>query len=162
MQFKNNTKQRNTSIQGLRSFKDTLPKNLKKIINKKGHIYSETLSNWKYLVGNELFKVCFPKTFKNSNRFGVSTLVVMVKRGHEVDVEYSKKNILDKMNNFFGYDVVEKLKFISFDDEQKTSSLNEIKSNNVAISKYHDKIKDVKNEKIKKSLTELTKVYKEK
>ena len=162
MQFKNNTKQRNTSIQGLRSFKDTLPKNLKKIINKKGHIYSETLSNWKYLVGNELFKVCFPKTFKNSNRFGVSTLVVMVKRGHEVDVEYSKKNILDKMNNFFGYDVVEKLKFISFDDEQKTSSLNEIKSNNVAIIKYRDKIKDVKNEKIKKSLTELTKVYKEK
>ena len=162
MQSKNNTKQRNASIQGLRSFKDTLPKNLKKIISKKGHIYSETLSNWKYLVGNELFKVCFPKTFKNSNRFGVSTLVVMVKRGHEVDVEYSKKNILDKMNNFFGYDVVEKLKFISFDDEQKTSSLNEIKSNNVAISKYRDKIKDVKNEKIKKSLTELTKVYKEK
>ena len=162
MQFKNNTKQRNNSIQGLRSFKDTLPKNLKKIINKKGHIYSETLSNWKYLVGNELFKVCFPKTFKNSNRFGVSTLVVMVKRGHEVDVEYSKKNILDKMNNFFGYDVVEKLKFISFDDEQKTNSLNEVKSNNVAISKYRDKIKDVKNEKIKKSLTELTKVYKEK
>ena len=162
MQFKNNTKQRNTSIQGLRSFKDTLPKNLKKIINKKGHIYSETLSNWKYLVGNELFKVCFPKTFKNSNRFGVSTLVVMVKRGHEVDVEYSKKNILDKMNNFFGYDVVEKLKFISFDDEQKTNSLNETKSNNVAISRYRDKIKDVKNEKIKKSLTELTKVYKKK
>ena len=162
MQFKNNTKQRNASIQGLRSFKDTLPKNLKKIINKKGYIYSETLGNWKYLVGNELFKVCFPKTFKNSNRFGVSTLVVMVKRGHEVDLEYSKKNILDKMNNFFGYDVVEKLKFISFDDEQKTNSLNEIKSNNVAISKYRDKIKDVKNEKIKKSLTELTKVYKEK
>jgi len=162
MQFKNNTKQRNTSIQGLRSFKDTLPKNLKKIISKKGHIYSETLSNWKYLVGNELFKVCFPKTFKNSNRFGVSTLVVMVKRGHEVDVEYSKKNILDKMNNFFGYDVVEKLKFISFDDEQKTNSLNETKSNNVAISKYRDKIKDVKNEKIKKSLTELSKVFKEK
>ncbi len=162
MQFKNNTKQRNTSIQGLRSFKDTLPKNLKKIINKKGHIYSETLSNWKYLVGNELFKVCFPKTFKNSNRFGVSTLVVMVKRGHEVDAEYSKKNILDKMNNFFGYDVVEKLKFISFDDEQKTNSSNETKSNNVAISRYRDKIKDVRNEKIKKSLIELTKVYKEK
>ena len=162
MQFKNNTKQRNTSIQGLRSFKDTLPKNLKKIINKKGHIYSETLSNWKYLVGNELFKVCFPKTFKNSNRFGVSTLVVMVKRGHEVDVEYSKKNILYKMNNFFVYDVVEKLKFISFDDEKINNSSNETKSNNVAISKYRDKIKDVRNKKIKKSLTELTRVYKEK
>ena len=44
----------------------------------------------------------------------------MVKRGHEVDMEYSKKrHILDKMNSFFGYSVVEKLKFISFDDELK-------------------------------------------
>ena len=74
----------------------------------------------------------------------------------------AEKNILDKMNNFFGYDVVEKLKFINFDDEQKTNSSNETKSNNVAISRYRDKIKDVRNEKIKKSLTELTKVYKEK
>ena len=162
MQFKNNTKQRNASIQGLRSFKDTLPKYVKKIINKKGHVYSETLSNWKYLVGNELFKVCYPKTFKNSNRFGVSSLVIMVKRGHEVDMEYSKKDILDKMNNFFGYSVVEKLKFLSFDDEQEIPGSSNIDVKNVAISKYQDKIKDVKNEKIKKSLTELTKVFREK
>ena len=162
MQSKNNTKQRNASIQGLRSFKDTLPKNVKKIINKKGHVYSETLSNWKYLVGSELFKICYPKKFKNSNKFGVSTLMVMVKRGHEVDVEYSKKDILDKMNNFFGYSVVEKLKFINFDDEQEMTGSSDTKVKNVAISKYQDKIKDVKNEKIKKSLTELTKVFKEK
>jgi hypothetical protein len=101
MSFKNNIKQRNSSFQGLRSFKDTLPTSVKKIINKKGHIYSETLNNWKYIVGDELFKICYPKTFKNSNRFGVSTLLIMVKRGHEVDLEYSKKNILDKMNSFF-------------------------------------------------------------
>ena len=162
MQSKNNTKQRNASIQGLRSFKDTLPKNVKKIINKKGHVYSETLSNWKYLVGSELFKICYPKTFKNSNKFGVSTLVVMVKRGHEVDVEYSKKDILDKMNNFFGYSVVKKLKIISFVEEQEMSDSSKTKVKNVAISKYQDKIKDVKNEKIKKSLTELTKVFREK
>lgn len=162
MQSKNNTKQRNASIQGLRSFKDTLPKNVKKIINKKGHVYSETLSNWKYLVGNELFKICYPKTFKNSNKFGVSTLVVMVRRGHEVDVEYSKKDILDKMNNFFGYSVVEKLKFLSFDDEYKMTRSSETKVKNVAIGKYQDKIKSVKNEKIKKSLTELTRVFREK
>ena len=162
MQSKNNTKQRNASIQGLRSFKDTLPKNVKKIINKKGHVYSETLSNWKYLVGSELFKICYPKIFKNSNKFGVSTLVVMVKRGHEVDVEYSKKDILDKMNNFFGYSVVEKLKFISFDDEHEMTGSSDTKVKNVAISKYQDKIKGVKNEKIKKSLTELTRVFREK
>ena len=162
MQFKNNTKQRNTSIQGLRSFKDTLPKNLKKIINKKGHIYSETLSNWKYLVGDELFKICYPKTYKSSNKFGVSKLVIMVKRGHEIDIEYSKKDILNKMNAYFGYEVVEKLKFISFDDEQKVSLKLEINEKNVTINRYKDKISNVKNEKIKQSLLELTKVFKKK
>ena len=162
MQFKNNTKRGNVTIQGLRSFKDTLPKNIKKIINKKGHIYSETLGNWRYIVGDDLFKVCYPKTFKNSNKFGVSTLIVMVKRGHEVDMEYSKKDILDKMNSFFGYSVVEKLKFIRFDDERKIFSKKDLHQKNVAINKYQNKINDVKNDKIKKSLIELTKVFKEK
>ena len=162
MEFKNNTKQRNVSIQGLRSFKDTLPKNVKKIINKKGHIYSETLSNWKYIVGVELFKVCYPKTFKNSNRFGVSTLIVMVKRGHEVDMEYSKKDIINNMNNFFGYSVVEKLKLVTFDDQQEISIENKKNTKNVTINKYKNKINNVKNDKIKKSLIELIKVFKEK
>jgi hypothetical protein len=162
MQSKNSTKQRNTVIQGLRSFRDTLPKNVKKIINKKGHIFSETLNNWKYIVGDELFKICYPKSFKNSNRFGVSTLLVMVKRGHEVDMEYSKKDIMDKMNSFFGYSVVEKLKFISFDDDQNVLSRSEKNEKNVTIKKYQTKINDIKNDKIKKSLIELTKVFKQK
>ena len=162
MQFKKYTKQRNRIIQGLRSFKDTLPKNVKKIINKKGHIYSETLNNWKYIVGENLFKICYPKSFKNSNRFGVSTLLIMVKRGHEVDLEYSKKEIMDKMNSFFGYSVVEKLKFTCFDDEKKFSLNESNQKQNVTNNKYQMKINNVKNEKIKKSLLELTKVFKEK
>ncbi len=159
MQFKNNIKQRSRSIQGLRSLKDTLPKSIKKIINKKGHIYSETLSNWKYIVGVELFKVCYPKKFKNSNKFGPSTLVIMVKRGHEVDMEYSKKEIMNKMNSFFCDSVVEKLKFISFDDEQNVLSLNDTEKKNVTINKYQNKINTIKNNKIKKSLLKLSKVF---
>ena len=162
MSYKNNTKQRNYSIQGLRSFKDTLPTSIKKIIKKKGHIYSETLNNWKYIVGDDLFKICYPKSFKNSNRFGVSTLLVMVKRGHEIDLEYSKKEIMSKMNDFFGYSVVEKLKFISFADDQNSISSVKNTVKNVTIKKYQSKIDDIKNDKIKKSLIELTKVFKQK
>ena len=161
MQYNKNFKQRNSSIQGLRSFRDTLPKKIKKIIDKKGHIYSETLNNWKYIVGDELFKYCYPKSFKNSNRLGVSTLVIMVKRGHEVDLEYSKQEIMDKMNNFFGYSVVEKLKFTSFNDETEISNV-ETQTINVTNNKFKEKIKDVKNDKLKKSLAELTRVFREK
>ena len=161
MQSNKNFKQRSSTIQGLRSFRDTLPKKIKKIIDKKGHIYSETLNNWKYIVGDELFNFCYPKSFKNSNRFGVSTLIVMVKRGHEVDLEYSKQEIIDKMNNFFGYSVVEKLKFTSFDN-QNDKLETKLKPNYVTNNKFNEKIKDVKNEKLKQSLAELTKVFKQK
>ena len=161
MQFKNNIKQRLKTIQGLRSFKDTLPKNIKKIIKKKEHIFSETLNNWKYIVGDELFQICYPKSFKNSNKFGASTLQVMVKRGHEIDIEYSKKDIINKMNSFFGYMVVEKLKFISFDDAQTKFKKEEKNDNSVTNNKYTDKIRDVKNDKIKKSLLELTKLFRQ-
>ena len=61
-----------------------------------------------------------------------------------------------------GYTVVEKLKFISFDDEQKIFTKKETKQENVAIDKYQDKINNIKNDKIKKSLIELTKVFKNK
>ena len=161
MQFKNNTKQRFKTIQGLRSFKDTLPKNIKKIIKKKGHIFSETLNNWKYIVGNEIFQICYPKSFKNSNKFVVSTLHVMVKRGHEVDLEYSKKEIMDKMNGFFGYAVVQKLKFISFDDAQTKFKKIDENENHVTNSKYTDRINDIKNNKIRNSLLELSKLFKQ-
>ena len=161
MSFKNNIKQGNRSFQGLRSFKDTLPKNIKKIIKKKGHIFSETLNNWKYIVGDDLFKICYPKSFKNSNKFGVSTLQIMVKRGHEIDLEYSKKIIMDKMNSFFGYAVVEKLKFISFDDVQTKFNKLDTNENYVTNIKYADRINSIKNDKIKKSLLELTKLFKQ-
>ena len=160
MEFKNNTKHRSKTIQGLRSFKNTLPKNVKKIIGKKGHIYSETLDNWRYIVGDDLFKVCFPKSFKNSNRLGPSFLSIMVKRGHEVDLEYSKKSILEKLNSYLGYNAVEKLKFISFEGEDM-----EIKEKNVrdaTNNEYKKKISMIKNDKVKKSLIELSKYFKKK
>ena len=162
MRYKNNIKQRFGTIQGLRSFKDTLPKNIKKVITNRGQIYSETLNNWKFIVGENLFRICYPKSFKNSNKFGVSTLLIMVKRGHEIDLEYSKKDIIDKMNNFFGKVIVEKIKFKSFEKEQKINTKTTLFKKSVAKNKYQNKINDVKNEKIKKSLLELSRVFKEK
>ena len=160
MEFKNNTKHRYKTIQGLRSFKNTLPKNVKKIISKKGHIYSETLDNWRYIVGDELFNVCFPKAFKNSNRSSQSYLSIMVKRGHEVDLEYSKKSILVKLNSYLGYNAVKKLKFVPFESEE--TELKEKLNKDATNNEYKEKISEIKNNKIKKSLIELSNLFKKK
>ena len=162
MPYKNNTKQRNKTIQGLRSFKDTLPTNIKKIIKKKGHIFSEILNNWRYLVGDELFEVCFPKSFKSSNKFSASTLLVMVKRGSEIELEYSRKQIIDKINSYFVYNVAEKLKLVSFDESSLKIKKDDSSNKDVTNNKYMKEINNVRNDKIKKSLIELSKLFKKK
>ena len=157
MNFKYNTKQRTKSVQGLRSFKDTLPQEAKRILNKKGQIYSNTLDNWKFLVGKELFNVSYPRSFKNSKLNG-SCLNVMVKRGNEVDLEYSKKEIIKKMNIFFGYNVVDDIKLKTFEGEFE--KIKEDKINNATNNKNIKKIINIKNDKIKQSLLELNKLLK--
>ena len=69
---------------------------------------------------------------------------------------------MDKMNSFFGYSVVEKLKFTSFDNEKIILSKENSYKNNVTNKRYQKKIDDVKNEKIRKSLLNLTKLFEKK
>ena len=88
MHVKNNINQGVFYIQGLRSFKDSLPKDVKKILNKRGHIYSEILSKWKYLVGKEISKVSFPKIFKPSLKNAPGTLIISA-TGECLDIKKS-------------------------------------------------------------------------
>ena len=158
MQFKKYTKQRSGSIQGLRSFKDTLPIKVKKIINKKGSIYPEILNNWKYMVGKDLFNICYPNKFKSSNSLRGSTLEIMVNRGCEVNVEYSKKTIINKINSFFGYVAVERLKIIAFEKNEK-NNLEKIKI--VSKKDFSKNLKNIKNTNLKNALMDLIKSYKQ-
>ncbi len=160
MSLKYNTKQRYKSIQGLRSFKNTLPTKVKRIIDKKGQLYSKTLDNWKYIVGDELFKVCYPKSFKSSNKLGGSYLNIMVKRGSEVDLEYSKKIIINKINAFFGYEALKNIKLSTFEGQNVKGNLKKVV--NATKREHIKKIDNIKNDKIKKSLLELTKLFRPK
>ena len=161
MNPKNYNKNNRKFIQGLRSFKDILPSKIKRLINKKGLIYSEILDNWRHFVGNDLFEISFPKSFKNENKIGSSCLTIMVKRGNEVNFEYSKGQVIEKINSFFGYDAIQNIKLVSF--EVKNEQFKEKQSlNDVTKNKYKKQISDIKNDKIKNSLIELSKVFKKK
>ena len=119
MRFKNNTRQRKKSIQGLRSFKDSLPKDIRETILKKADIYSKIINNWKKIVGDDLFEACLPISFKNLKNLGIKRLNIMVKSGREIDVEYSRKIIIDRINSFLGYEFVNTIKLITYKDNKK-------------------------------------------
>ena len=158
MKLKSYSKQRMRSVQGLRSFKETLPVKVRGIIKKKGRIYSELLDNWRSIVGDNLFKICYPKSFKSENKFRGSLLEIMVKRGHEVDMEYSKKQVVERVNNFFKQNVLNNIKLITFEDNKEKF---EVKIKRKATnSQYTKKISSIKNDKIKNSLLEMSKYFK--
>ena len=81
----------------------------------------------------------------------------MVKHGYEVDVEYSKQLIMDKLNFFFGKKIVQRIVIKTFDGK---SDEKEFKKENVTKNRFNKKIYDIKNKSIKKSLIELNNVYK--
>ena len=158
MHIKNNIRQNTFYIQGLRSFKNSLPKNVKKILNKKGFVYSEILNRWNYLVGNEISKVSFPKTFKPNGKNAPGTLIISIQRGNEINIEFSKNTIIEKINSFFGYKVLNNVRLETFNNlkENINKKKMHISANNKA--KFKDSLKSLNNEKIKKSLIELINV----
>ena len=158
MHIKNNIRQKTFYIQGLRSFKNSLQKNVKKIMNKKGFVYSEILNRWNYLVGNEISKVSFPKTFKPNGKNAPGILIINVQRGNEINIEFSKNTIIEKINSFFGYKILNNVRIETFNNlkENINKKKMHISANNKA--KFKDSLKSLNNEKIKKSLIELINV----
>jgi hypothetical protein len=155
MHIKNNIRQKTFYIQGLRSFKNSLPKNVKKILNKKGFVYSEILNRWNYLVGNEISKVSFPKTFKPNGKNAPGTLVISAQRGNEISVEYSKNTIIEKINSFFGYKVLNNIRLETFNNLKENINKKKIHISKNTTEKFKDSLKSLNNEKIKKSLIKL-------
>ena len=158
MHIKNNIRQNTFYIQGLRSFKNSLPKNVKKILNKKGFVYSEILSRWNYLVGNEISKISFPKTFKPSGKNAPGTLIISVQRGNEINIEFSKNTIIEKINSFFGYKILNNVRLETFNNMKENINKKKMYISKNSTKKFQDSLKSLNNEKIKKSLIKLINV----
>jgi len=135
-----------------------LPKNVKKILNKKGFVHSEILSRWNYLVGSEISKISFPKTFKPNGKNAPGTLIINVQRGNEITVEFSKNTIIEKINSFFGYKILNNIRLETFNNLKENINKKKMYIPKNIAEKFKDSLKPLNNEKIKKSLIELIKV----
>ena len=158
MHHKQNNKESKTYVQGLRSFGNTLPRGVKSILKKNGYNYSEIISKWNMLLGSDISSCSYPKSIKMTKGDKNGTLVLAVKRGNEVDIEYSKKEIINKINSYFGYKLINEIRLETFNSETKKA-----KNKNV-LGKYsknfEKKINEIKNENIKNSLSQLLDIIK--
>ena len=45
-------------------------------------------------------------------------LLIAVKRGDEINVEYSKREIINKINSYFGYELINKIKLQTINSDK--------------------------------------------
>ena len=157
MHSKNNNKSQ-TFIQGLRPFSSSIPKTLKKHLRKGGYNYSNIVDNWTKMVSKKIADVCYPITVKMGKEMREGTLVLNVIHGKELEVEYEKNEIMDKINSFFGYKCISNvvLKIVQ-DTVKPKKSFPQIKD----FSKIKDKMSKVNNDKLKNSLNNFLKAFNE-
>ena len=158
MHHKQNNKESKTYVQGLRPFGNTLPRGIKGILKKNGYNYSEIISKWNMLVGKDISSCAYPKSIKITKNNMDGTLVLAVKRGDEIVVEYSKNEIINKINSYFGYRLINEIRLKTINSETK-----KIKNNNTLkkFSKnFEKKINEIKNKDIRNSLSQLLDVIK--
>ena len=157
---KNYINETRNSIQGLRPMSKSLPSGLKTILKKGGHNYSSIINNWSSLVGKKISNICYPKSIKTGRELKDGILFLNVIHGDQLTVEYSKRNIIDKINVFFGYKFIKDIKIVLIKKNvgsKKTQFLIKDKS-----SKFYKKLKTIKNSQLKEKLGKMANAFSDK
>ena len=158
MHNKNNNKTR-VFIQGLRPFSSSIPKTLKKHLRKGGYNYSNIVDNWTKMVSKKISDACYPLTVKMGKEMRNGTLILNVIHGKEMEVEYEKQEIIDKINSFFGYNCISQVTLKIVQDTIKTNKKVFPKIKN--FSKIEEKMNKVNNDELKSSLNSFLKAFNE-
>ena len=159
MHSKNNNNKTQSFIQGLRPFSSSVPKTLKKYLRKGGYNYSNIIDNWTKMVSKKISDSCYPVNLKMGKEMRDGILILNVTHGKEIEIEYKKQEIIDKINSFFGYNCISKVNLRIVQDklQSKDKSFKKIKN----FSKIEEKMNKIKDDTLKSSLSNLLKAFNE-
>ena len=127
-------------------------------MKKGGYNFSNIVDNWTKIVSEKISDACFPITVKMGKEMKDGVLVLNVIHGREMEIEYKKNEIMDKINSFFGYNCISnvKLKIVS-NNINKKKLFPKIQN----FEQIEEKMKNVKDNQLKRSLNNFLKAYSE-
>ena len=127
-------------------------------MKKGGYNFSNIVDNWTKIVSEKISDACYPITVKMGKEMKDGVLVLNVIHGREMEIEYKKNEIMDKINSFFGYNCISNvtLKIVS-NKISKKKLFPKIQN----FEKIEEKMKNVKDNQLKRSLNNLLKAYNE-
>lgn len=102
---------------GFENLSATMAPFVKKLLGAKGMAEVEILSNWKDIVGEDLAKYSLPQRieFKAGTRNNGTLHLMAASGGFAMEIQHRATLILEKINTFFGYQAVSRLKLIQND-----------------------------------------------
>ena len=132
---------------------------LKKYVKKGGYNYSNIVDNWTKMVTHKISNACYPITVKMGKDMKNGNLILNVLHGKEMEVEYEKKEIIDKINSFFGYNCISQIKLKIIQNTIKSSNNVFPKIKN--LTKIKEKMNKINNNELKVSLNNFLKAFNE-
>ena len=145
-------------IQGLRPLSSTLPPKIKKVLKKNGFNLYSIVDNWTNIVGSDISNNCYPINVKAQGNSKEVALIINVIHGKEIDIEYNRKNIIDKVNSYFGYIFINKIQIKIIN----TKLNNQIKTENKSRNNFNSNLKKVQDINLRNKLEKLIIAYNEK
>ena len=135
----------------------SLPKIIDKNIKERNFVEVTLIKKWREIIGENIAKYCWPikivfSDIKNSN----GTIFLKTKRGRSMEIEFKNDEIIENLNQYFGYKAINKISVVQDFDIKDSYKKNKIikKKNKNNYSKVINKIK--KNE-LKIALKNLSK-----
>lgn len=147
-------------IQGLRPLANTLPTQIKKILKKNGFNLSSIVDNWTRIVSKDVSDNCYPINIKVSPNSKNLILILNVIHGKEIYIEYNKKNIIDKINSYYGYSYIEKIQLKVIDSKNKNLKNQKLKKTDKSV--FAENLKKIENVNLKSKLKSLIEAYNDK
>ena len=135
----------------------SLPNGLKTILKKGGYNYASIINNWSDLVGKQISGVCYPKSIKTGKELKDGVLHLNVFHGDQIIVEYSKQDIIEKINAFFGYQFIKDIRLILI--KEKVDKKEKYHFNENQKARLQKKIEKIGDSNLKKNLTNLINVF---
>ena len=114
----------NKKYNGLRSVSNFFPKEVKKLLRKRGFFELELIKNWNNIVDKKYINTSLPIKLKLGKSSNSTSLVVKVDPSNAFGFEHDKDRIKRKINSFFGYNAVEKILIMQYRFDKNNIEVN--------------------------------------
>jgi hypothetical protein len=148
---------------GLKALAGDLPRVTKKAIGRRGFADGALLADWPRIVGNDLarasepIRLSFPKRQERSS----GTLVLRVEPSLAITLQHLEPQLLERVNSFFGYRIVSRLKLLQGPVRPRRQTAEKIKlpSDPEIERRVAERLQSVTDEDLRTALARLTESY---